>query len=157
MIFFVLSNTRYRAKEVNRTLHLVLLISFNEKQAVHVSSLFSLLKKTRKTVFQGFSKPKLLEVIRHYRITYSQPSNKLKTPCKRIALIVCFPLTILSLTTSLRAFEKFENHDIQDFREVEIKQKMKFFDKDFTKCPGTWNRSSWSFCLRKKDIHRSGK
>ena len=82
MNFFILSHTRYRVKQAFQALHLVLLISFCENWTRARLALFSLLKKTRKTVFQSFSKLKLLEVIRHYRITYSHPSNKRKPPWK---------------------------------------------------------------------------
>ena len=38
----------------------------------------SLLKKTRKTVFLGFSKLKLLKVIPYFQITYSHLSLRMK-------------------------------------------------------------------------------
>ena len=68
-----------------------------------------------------------------------------------------FAIDSLLFMLDFETFKKFENHDIQAFREEKIRQKMKFLDRAVTKCPETWNRSLREFCLQGKDIPRSGK
>ena len=52
----------------------------------------SLLKKTRKTVFLGFSKLKLLKVIPYFQITYSHPFLRMKTTDKREYKVALYDL-----------------------------------------------------------------
>ena len=70
MNFFISNHTRYRVKRGFLTLYIVVLISFRKNWTRISQLLSSLVKNTRKTTFEDFSKLKLLEVIRHFRITY---------------------------------------------------------------------------------------
>ena len=79
--YFGLHNMQCRADETNTIYSIVNKFFVNNATLVIVIS--SLLKKTRKTVFLGFSKLKLLKVIPYFQITYSHLSLRMKTTDKR--------------------------------------------------------------------------
>ena len=127
MNFFILNHTRYRVERGFLTLYIVVLISFY-KNRTRISQLLSnRLKNTRKTIFEDFSKLKLLEVIRHFRITYSRRSTNWKIPEKRNLPSVLFCVTNMPYLIIFKSIKELEYHDNQALREEKNKRKDEVF------------------------------
>jgi hypothetical protein len=118
MIFFISTHTRCSVERGFLTLYLVVLISFYKNWSKISQLVPDHLKNTRKTIFDVFSKLKLLEVIRLFRVTYSRRPKSRKSTSNTRRRFAHFSFIYTLFPATMQCGKSGEYHDVQALRKV---------------------------------------